>query len=424
LTDEQSYALQYDWEFWGRPDQLPPVQWGQAGCFIWMIRTGRGWGKSRTATEIFINAVRYGGYKYPNLVGATADEVRDVMINGETGILKCAAPDFYPEYIPSLKKLIWPNKVETHIYYGSEPSKGRGPQSDFLWFDEIAKYQFPEETFDNLMLGLRLGSNPLCIVTSTPRPTRFLMDLEQRTDKQERACTVVTRGRTQDNFKNLSPVFISTIISKYEHTRLGRQELEGEFLSDNPEALWKRSDIDNNRVRQIPELTYVVIGVDPSATSKAGSDDTGIIAAGKSKEGHFYILGDYTCHLTPQGWGEAVLTAYHKHEANMVIGETNQGGEMVQHTLKTIDPKIPFKAVHSSRGKSIRAEPVSALYEQGKVHHFGTFPELEDELCEWTPGADSPDRLDALVFALTELEGKTPLENFSLSSIATTRFRR
>ena len=424
MTDEQSYALQYDWEFWGRPDQLPPVQWGQAGCFIWMIRTGRGWGKSRTATEIFINAVRYGGYKYPNLVGATADEVRDVMINGETGILKCAAPDFYPEYIPSLKKLIWPNKVETHIYYGSEPSKGRGPQSDFLWFDEIAKYQFPEETFDNLMLGLRLGSNPLCIVTSTPRPTRFLMDLEQRTDKQERACTVVTRGRTQDNFKNLSPVFISTIISKYEHTRLGRQELEGEFLSDNPEALWKRSDIDNNRVRQIPELTYVVIGVDPSATSKAGSDDTGIIAAGKSKEGHFYILGDYTCHLTPQGWGEAVLTAYHKHEANMVIGETNQGGEMVQHTLKTIDPKIPFKAVHSSRGKSIRAEPVSALYEQGKVHHFGTFPELEDELCEWTPGADSPDRLDALVFALTELEGKTPLENFSLSSIATTRFRR
>ena len=424
MTDEQSYALQYDWEFWGRPEQLPPVQWGHAGCFIWMIRTGRGWGKSRTAAETFINAIRHGGYKYPNLVGATADEVRDVMINGETGILKCAAPDFYPEYIPSLKKLIWPNKVETHIYYGSEPSKGRGPQSDFLWFDEIAKYQFPEETFDNLMLGLRLGSNPLCIVTSTPRPTRFLMDLEQRTDKQERACTVVTRGRTQDNYKNLSPVFISTIISKYEHTRLGRQELDGEFLSDNPEALWKRSDIDNNRVRQIPELTYMVIGVDPSATSKAGSDDTGIIAAGKSKDGHFYVLGDYTCHLTPQGWGEAVLTAYHKHEANMVIGETNQGGEMVQHTLKTIDPKIPFKAVHSSRGKSTRAEPVSALYEQGKVHHFGTFPELEDELCEWTPGADSPDRLDALVFALTELEGKPQVLNFKLSDIATTRFRR
>jgi predicted phage terminase large subunit-like protein len=218
-------------------------------------------------------------------------------------------------------------------------------------------------------------------------------------------------------------VFISTIISKYEGTRLGKQELSGEFLSDNPEALFKRSDIDNNRIRQIPELTYVVIGVDPAATSKAGSDNTGIIAAGKSKDGHFYILDDCTCHLTPQGWGEAAITAYHKHEANVIIGETNQGGEMVQHTLKTIDPKIPFKAVHSSRGKSIRAEPVSALFEQNRVHFFGTFPELEDELCEWVPGADSPDRLDGMVFAITELEGKTPLGNFSLSGIATT-FRR
>jgi phage terminase large subunit-like protein len=423
LTDDQSYALQYDWDFWGRPEQLPPVQWGQAGCFIWMIRTGRGWGKSRTATEIFINAVRYGGYKYPNLVGATADEVRDVMINGESGILKCAPPDFYPEYIPSLKKLIWPNKVETHIYYGSEPSKGRGPQSDFLWFDEIAKYQFSEETFDNLMLGLRLGPNPLCIVTSTPRPTRFLMDLEKRTDKQGRACTVVTRGRTQDNYKNLSPVFISTIISKYENTRLGRQELDGEFLSDNPKALWKRADIDNNRIRQIPELTYVVVGVDPAITDKAGSDDTGIIAAGKNKEGHFYILGDYTVHDTPQKWAEAAITAFHKHEANTIVSETNQGGDMIERLLKSVDSKITYKPVRASRGKYTRAEPVSALYEQGKVHHFGTFPELEDELCEWIPGSGSPDRLDALVWALTELEGKTPLENFSLSSICKTRFR-
>jgi predicted phage terminase large subunit-like protein len=405
LTDEQSYTLQYDWDFWGRPEQLPPAQWGQAGCFIWMIRTGRGWGKNRTATETFINVVRYDGYKYPSLVGATADEVRDVMINGESGILKCAPPDFYPDYIPSLKKLIWPNKVETHIYYGSEPSKGRGPQSDFLWFDEIAKYQFPEETFDNLMLGLRLGPNPLCIVTSTPRPTRFLMDLEKRTDKQGRACTVVTRGRTQDNYKNLSPVFISTIISKYECTRLGRQELDGEFLSDNPEALWKRSDIDKSRVREIPQLTYVVIGIDPSATSKAGSDDTGIIAAGRSQDGHFYILGDYTCHLTPQGWGEAAITADHKHKANLIIGETNNGGEMVEHTIRTIDQNIPFHAVHASRGKAIRAEPVSSLYEQGKAHHFRSFPELEDQLCEWVPGSDSPDRLNALVWSISHLMG-------------------
>jgi predicted phage terminase large subunit-like protein len=263
--------------------------------------------------------------------------------------------------------------------------------------------QSPEDTLDNLRMGLRLGENPLCMITSTPRPTRFLMELEKRSDKQGRPCTVVTRGRTQDNSKNLSPVFISTIISKYQGTRLGRQELDGEFLSDNPEALWKRADIDNNKVREIPQLSYVVIGIDPSATSKSGSDDTGIIAAGRSPEGHFYILGDYTCHLTPQGWGEAAITAYHKHQANTIVAETNQGGEMVEHTIKTIDAKIPFRGVHASRGKAVRAEPVSALYEQGKVHHFGSFPQLEDELCEWVPGSDSPDRLDALAWAITFL---------------------
>jgi phage terminase large subunit-like protein len=240
-------------------------------------------------------------------------------------------------------------------------------------------------------MGLRLGHSPLCMITTTPRATRFLMDLERRTDKQGRACTITTRGRTRDNMRNLSSVFISTIISKYEGTRLGRQELEAEYLSDNPEALWKRSDIDNNKVRQIPELTYVVVGVDPAATSKAGSDDTGIIAAGKSKDEHYYVLGDYTVHDTPRKWAEAAITAFHKHEANKIIGEINNGGEMVEHTLKTVDSNIPFKAVHALRGKATRAESVSALYEQGKVSHWGSLPELEDELCEWIPGADSPD---------------------------------
>jgi len=350
LTDEQAYALQYDWDFWGRPEQLSPEQWGKDGCFIWNLRMGRGAGKTRTGSELFIRVVRFGGCKFPNLVGATAEDVREIMVEGESGILACAPEDFRPEFIPSLKKLIWPNKVETHIYYGSEPNKARGPQSDYLWCDELAKWQFPEETFDNLLIGLRLGPNPLCMVTTTPRPTRFLMDLEKRTDKQSRQCTVVTRGKTQDNLKNLSPVFISTIISN-EGTRLGRQELEGEFLSDNPEALWKRSDIDNNKVKQIPELTYVVVGVDPAATSKEGSDDTGIVVAGKSKDGHFYILKDYTVHDTPQKWGIAAITAFHKHQANKIIGETNNGGEMVEHTLKTIDSNIPFKAVHASRGE-------------------------------------------------------------------------
>jgi predicted phage terminase large subunit-like protein len=421
LSDEQAYAVLHDWDFWARPEQLPPDQWGKDGCFIWNIRAGRGFGKSRMSAEVFIRAVKDWGYRYPNLAGATAEDVRDIMVEGESGILACAPEDFRPEFIPSLKKLIWPNGVESHIYYGSEPNKARGPQSDFLWCDELAKWQRPEETFDNLLMGLRLGANPLCIVTSTPRPTRFLMDLEKRADKHGRPSTVTTRGRTQDNFRNLSPVFISTIISKYEGSRLGRQELEGDFLDDNPEALWKRSDIDDNRVHKIPDLSYVVVGVDPAATSKTGSDDTGIIAAGKDDSGHFYILGDYTVHDTPQKWGAAVITAFHKHKANMIIGETNNGGEMVEHTLKTIDPKIPFKAVHASRGKATRAEPVSALYEQGKVHHFGTFPELEDQLCEWVPGAQkSPDRLDALVWALSKLSEKTNMKKFDVSGLIRT----
>ena len=342
FTDEQAYALLHDWNFWARPDQLPPEQWGKDGCFIWNVRAGRGYGKTRLSAETFIKAVKDWGYKYPNLAGATAEDVRDIMIEGESGILACAPPDFRPEFIPSLKKLIWPNGVESHIYYGTEPNKARGPQSDFLWADELAKWNRPEETFDNLLMGLRLGPNPLCIVTSTPRPTKFLMELERRTDKQGRASTVTTRGKTQDNFKNLSPVFISTIISKYEGTRLGRQELEGEFLSDNPDALWKRSDIDQNKVREIPQLSYVVVGVDPAATSKAGADDTGIIVAGRDGTGHYYILGDYTIHDTPQAWGTAAITAYNKHKANIIVGETNNGGEMVGY-YQNIDSVFHFE---------------------------------------------------------------------------------
>jgi len=394
-----------DWTFWARDDQLPPLQWGENGCFIWNVRAGRGFGKTRMSAEVFIRAVQYGGYKYPNLAGATAEDVRDIMIQGESGILACAPDNFRPEYIPSLKKLVWPNGVVSNIYYGSEPDKARGPQSDFLWMDEIAKWRKPEETFDNLLMGLRLGPNPLCIVTSTPRPTRFLMDLEKRTDTQGRLCTVTTRGKTQDNYRNLSPVFINTIISKYQGTRLGRQELAGEFLDDNPEALWKRSEIDNNRVFRIPDLTYVVVGVDPAVTSKEGSDDTGIIVAGKGANGQGYVLGDYTIHDTPKAWAEAAITAYNKHEANIIIGEVNNGGDLVEMNIKAVNPMIPFEAVHASRGKATRAEPISSLYEQGLVHHFGTFPELEDQMCEWVPGAEkSPDRVDALVWALSLLD--------------------
>lgn len=351
-----------------------------------------------------IMAVRDWGYKYPNLVGATAEDVRDLMILGESGILSCAPESFMPDYKRSEKKLIWPNGVESRVYYGSEPNKARGPQSDFLWADELAKYLYPEETFDNLLLGLRLGSCPLCIITSTPQPTKFLMELEKRKDEQGRPTCYVTRGNTEDNRVNLSPVFINTIIGKYRGTRLGRQELEGAFLDENPDALWKMKTIEENRVDRIPSLEYVVVGVDPAATSSEGSDDTGIVVAGRGTDRHGYVLADYTMHDRPAKWGRAVITAYNAHYANKVVGETNNGGEMVEETIKVIDMSVAFEAVHASRGKYTRAEPISALYELNRVHHFGTFKDLESQMTEWVPGVEkSPDRMDALVWAVTAL---------------------
>jgi phage terminase large subunit-like protein len=406
FSDEELLALEYDWQFWARQDQLPPKQWGKDGCFIWNIRCGRGWGKTRTGAETFICAVRDWNYKYPNLVGATAEDVRDLMIKGESGILSVCPPDFTPDYKESKKELIWPNGVVSHIYYGSEPDKARGPQSDFVWCDETAKWQYPEETFDNMLLGLRLGDCPLCMSTSTPRPTKFIIDLEKRTDAAGRKSTITTLGSTDDNIANLSSVFLATVVSKYRGTRLGRQELNGDILDDNPDALWNRANIDRNRVTKHPELIKIVVGIDPAVTSKESSDDTGIIVVGIDVIGHCYVLGDYTCHTSPLQWAAESISSYHKHRANYLVAEVNNGGDLVETTIHTVDKFVPVQSVHASRGKQTRAEPVSSLYEQGKVHHVGSFPYLEDEQCDWVPGqGKSPNRIDALVWAVSELTG-------------------
>jgi len=383
IGSERVKFLNKDWLFWARDTQLPPEGWGHDGCFCWNIRAGRGFGKTRTGAETFIYAIKECGYQHPNLAGATSEDVRDLMIEGESGILACAPEDFYPEFVPTLKKLIWPNGVVTHIYYGTEPDKARGPQSDFIWADEIAKWQYPEETWDNLLMGLRLGTDPRCIITSTPRPTKFLMEIEKRKDPKGRPTCIVTRGNTYENSENLSTIFVSTIIAKYDGTRLGRQELEGEFLDDNPDALWRRKDIDDYRVSDCPPLSQIVVAVDPAAKSEKTSDDTGIVVVGKGHDGHGYVLEDVTMHGTPAEWARAAITAYHKHKANWIVAETNQGGEMVEYTIQSIDKDspIPYKAVHATRGKEIRAEPISALYQQGRIHHFGAFKELEDEMC-------------------------------------------
>ena len=324
--------------------------------------------------------------------------------------MKVAPPWFRPVYEPSKRRLTFPNGSICIIYSGDEPDQLRGPQHQKAWVDELAKFKYPEETWDNLEFGLRLGDNPQVICTTTPRPIRIIKDLIA--DKR----TVETRGNTLDNASNLNPLFLDRMLTKYQGTRLGRQELNGDILDDNPNALWKRPLIEEARVASAPDLDRVVVGVDPAVTSSTTSNDTGIIVAGVNKKfldpktgkklPHYYILGDYTIHGTPHQWALAVVSAFHKHQADKVVGETNNGGDLVESNIKSVEANIPYTKVHASRGKAPRAEPVSSLYEQGRVHHVGYYAELEDQQCDWVQGeGESPDRIDALVWAITELMG-------------------
>jgi phage terminase large subunit-like protein len=363
--------------------------------------SGRGFGKTRSGSE-FVNALaRSGKVQLIALIGKTPADVRDTMIEvGESGILSTSPPWFKPNYEPSKRRLTYPNGVIAIVYSGEEPDQLRGPQHGGAWLDELAKFKHPEETWDNLMFGLRIGDNPQVVVTTTPRPIPTIKKIAAD------PTTVITRGHTLENKANLSPSYLKYILGKYEGTRLGRQELAGEILDDNPNALWKRQQIDDLRVTQCPELTRIVVGVDPEASSGENSAETGIIVAGIADFNgtlHGYVLSDASLRGTPNEWACAAVTAFHKFHADRIVAEVNQGGDMVESTIRTADGNVPVTKIHASRGKVTRAEPVSALYEQGRVHHVGAFPELEDQLCEWVPGEKSPDRLDAMVHALTEL---------------------
>jgi len=381
---------------------LPP-DWN---WYTWLLLSGRGGGKTRAGAELVIKWARE-GYSPIALIGQTKADVRDTMVElGDSSILKISPPDFYPEYESSKRRLTWPNGVSAIIYSGDEPDQLRGPQHMKGWADELAKFKKAQETWDNFMLGLRIGDKPQVVVTTTPRPIKVLKVLIA--DKG----TAVTRGHTLENIDNLAPSFVKYILDKYEGTRLGRQELAAEMLADNPDALWQRDKIDELRVTNTPDLFRIVVAIDPAVSTNVDSSDTGIIVAGISKVGnniHGYILADLTLKGTPDQWATAAVTGFYQSKADTIVGEVNNGGDMVEYTVKTVDSKVPFKQVHASRGKYIRAEPVSAPYEQGRIHHVGFFPELEDQLCEWVPGDKSPDRLDGLVWAITELmleEGK------------------
>lgn len=407
LSDAQCRALLHDWRFLARDSQVAP----DGDWQIWLILAGRGFGKTRTGAEWTREQIKAGASRI-GLIAPTASDARDVMVEGESGLLAvCWAGDRTydgqplgrPSYEPSKRRLTWANGAIATLFSAEEPERLRGPQHDRLWADELAAWKYLRETWDMAMFGLRLGDNPRTCITTTPKPLPLVKEIAKD------GRTVITRGSTFDNATNLAPTFLKAIRDKYEGTRLGRQELNAEILDDLPGALWSREQIDANRVRQAPDMARVVVAVDPSGT-KGESDDgdsIGIVVAGKGVDGRAYVLADRTCKLSPDGWGRRAVAAYREFTADRIVAERNFGGAMVEHVIKTIDRSAAYKEVTASRGKVARAEPVAALYEQGRVSHVGSMPELEDQMCQIDAsgfiGEGSPDRADALVWALTEL---------------------
>jgi phage terminase large subunit-like protein len=387
--------LRCSWWLYKRQGQTTPAgDWR-----VWLILAGRGWGKTRTGAEFIREQVDSGTVSHIALVGPTAGDVRDTMIEGESGLLSIYPAHQRPRYEPSKRRVTFHNGAMATAFSADEPDRLRGPNHDLAWADELAAWRYPE-AWDMLQLGLRIGAQPRTVVTTTPKP----IPLVRRLIGTEDGTVHMTRGSTFDNRANLASAFLDEVISRYEGTRLGRQELYAEVLDDVEGALWSRDLLEEHRVTQLPNIARLVVAVDPAAGSKEHNAETGIVVVGLGDDGHGYVIDDVSLRGTPNDWGRAAVAAYHRHEADLIVAESNQGGDMVSHTLRTVDPAVPVKMVHASRGKRTRAEPVSALYEQGRVHHLGFHGELEDQLCSWVPDhAVSPDRLDALVWGVTEV---------------------
>jgi predicted phage terminase large subunit-like protein len=398
LDAETLTRMPYDWRVWARPEQLePPGDWD-----FWVIMAGRGWGKSRTGAEWVRAQIESGRCSRMALVGPTAADVRDVMVEGESGLLSVCPPWNRPKYEPSKRRVTWPNGAMATCYSGDEPDRLNGPQHDGGWVDERSLFRY-DASWDMFLFGLRLGSKPRACVTMTPRPTKAVRALITMPN------VVVTRGSTYENRANLAPSFYGSIIRKYEGTRLGREQLMGEILDDVEGALWTRAMIDGARTAEAPDLLRIVIGVDPAVSAGEDSSETGIVVVGVGVDRQYYVLDDRTGRLTPDEWGKRVVNTYATYAADRVIGEVNNGGDLVEanlrHAARDLGISVAYTSVRASRGKAVRAEPVAALYEQGRVHHVGGFAALEDQLCGWVPGSGdaSPDRMDALVWALTEI---------------------
>ena len=386
-------VAKYRWSLHARPSQLiPGGDWT-----TWLIKAGRGWGKTRVAAE----TIRTWKETNPiiHFIGATSADVRDVMVEGISGILNVSPPWDKPKYESSKRRVVWKNGAYALLFSSEEPDRLRGPQCYAAWCDEFASWKYAQDTWDNMSMGLRLGNHPRVIATTTPRPIKVIKDL------MKDPSTYITSGSTYENLSNLAPAFMNTIIKKYEGTRLGRQELMAEVLEDVEGALWNIGLIDQWRVKEAPPLVRLGVAIDPAVTSNKESDETGIIVGGKSVDGNIYILSDKSGIYTPQGWASIAIGEYDKWKANWIIGEANNGGDLIETVLRNIDRSITYQKVTASRGKFTRAEPVVALYEQGRVHHVGSLPKLEDQMINWSPvtGERSPDRIDAMVWLVSHL---------------------
>lgn len=404
LSEDEAEALDYDWRFWGRPSQFEP----EGNWQNWLFVAGRGAGKTRSGSEWIREQVK-AGVKRIGLIASTAGDARDVMVEGESGLLSVSWENDRdaqgnlvgkPLYESSKRQLTWENGAIGKLYSAEEPERLRGPQHEILWCDELAAWKRLRDTWDMAMFGLRLGDRPRVLVTTTPKPLSLLRELM----KDPRSA--ITRGSTFDNAANLAPSFIEAIKAKYKGTRLGRQEIYAELLDEAEGALWTRQMIEAAQWRgDLPDFKRIVVAVDPAITAKAESDETGIVVCGLGRDGFGYVLRDASGRYQPGEWAKRAVSLLHEFKADRIVAEGNQGGEMVRHTIQTEWASAPIKIVHASRGKAARAEPVAALYEQGRVRHKGNLDGLEDQLVTWEPlsGIESPDRLDAMVWGLTDL---------------------
>jgi phage terminase large subunit-like protein len=403
----EQLAILTSWGFWARDDQVPPAPAGD--WLTWLFLGGRGAGKTRAGAE-WVHGVALGHDGFADvpvrriaLVGETLADVREVMVEGESGILADRARGDRPEWQPARRRVVWPNGSVAQAFSSEDPESLRGPQFGAAWADELGKWKHAEATWDMLQFGLRLGGRPRQVVTTTPRPIPLLRRLLAAPE------TIVTRAATASNARFLAPAFLTRVVGRYMGTRLGRQELMGELIEDRTDALWQRDVIEGARVTEYPKLARIVVAVDPPASKRSGT--CGIVAAGRAGHGAeavAYVIHDWTLReVRPDQWAAAALRLYKRIEADALVAEVNQGGDMVAAVMREVDPAVPVREVRATRGKWLRAEPVAALYAQGRVKHAGTFPELEDELCDFGPegltSGRSPDRLDALVWAITAL---------------------